>query len=81
MDFSLQFRHWLDAAASQTSADIAAFSFNLYEPALVPGVKFGMELKMGIGLPNVFLDDQTRFSSPIQSLRTKTWVLSFTFEG
>lgn len=44
MDFSLQFRHWLGAAASQTSADIAAFSFNLYEPALVPGVKFGIEL-------------------------------------
>ncbi len=47
----------------------------------LPYFKFGMELKMGIGLPNVFLDDQTRFSSPIQSLRTKTWVLSFTFEG
>ena len=44
MAFLLQFRHWLDAAASQTSADIAAFSFNLYEPALVPGVKFGIEL-------------------------------------
>lgn len=47
----------------------------------LPYFKFGIELKMGIGLPNVFLDDGTRFSTPIESLRTKTWVLSFTFEG
>lgn len=44
MDFSLQFRNWLDAAASQASQSIAAFSFNLYEPVRVPGVKFGIEL-------------------------------------
>lgn len=47
----------------------------------LPYFKFGVELKMGIGIPNVFIDDGTRFSSPIESLRTKTWVLSFTFEG
>ena len=44
MDFALQFSNWLDTAASQANPDIAAFSFNLYEPALVPGVKFGIEL-------------------------------------
>ncbi|RGE40593.1 hypothetical protein DZC30_19975 [Comamonas testosteroni] len=54
MDFSLQFPHWLDAAASQTSPDIAAFSFNLYEPAGVPGVKFGIEL---IGAASFSPDD------------------------
>lgn len=43
--------------------------------------KFGIELKHGIGIPNILLDDGTRFSSPIQSLRSKTWVLTFTFEG
>jgi hypothetical protein len=47
----------------------------------LPYFKFGVELKMGIGIPNVFIDDNTRFSAPIEGLRTKTWVLSFTFEG
>jgi hypothetical protein len=47
----------------------------------LPYFKFGIELKTGIGIPNVLVDDGTRFSSPIQSLRTKTWVLTFTFEG
>lgn len=43
--------------------------------------KFGIELKHGIGIPNILLDDGTRFSRPIESLRSKTWVLTFTFEG
>ena len=47
----------------------------------LPYFKFGIELKTGIGFPNVLVDDGTRFSTPIQSLRTKTWVLTFTFEG
>lgn len=47
----------------------------------LPYFKFGIELKTGIGIPNVLVDDGTRFSNPIQSLRTKTYVLTFTFEG
>ena len=47
----------------------------------LPYFKFGIELKTGIGIPNVLVDDDTRFSRPIQSLRTKTYVLTFTFEG
>lgn len=47
----------------------------------LPYFKFGIELKTGIGIPNVLLDDNTRFSRPIQSLRNKTYVLTFTFEG
>ncbi|MBS1569759.1 MAG: PorT family protein [Bacteroidetes bacterium] len=47
----------------------------------LPYFKFGIELKTGIGIPNVLVDDATRFSNPIQSLRTKTYVLTFTFEG
>lgn len=43
--------------------------------------KFGIELKAAFGIPNLLIDDGTRFSTPIESLRTKTWVLSFTFEG
>jgi hypothetical protein len=43
--------------------------------------KFGIELKHSIGIPNLLIDDGTRFSAPIESLRSKTWVLTFTFEG
>ena len=43
--------------------------------------KFGVELKAAIGIPNLLIDDGTRFSTPIQSLRSKTWVLTLTFEG
>jgi hypothetical protein len=43
--------------------------------------KFGIELKHGIGIPNLIVRDGTRFDLPVQSLRSKTWVLTFTFEG
>jgi len=43
--------------------------------------KFGVELKASFGIPNLLVDDGTRFSVPIESLRSKTWVLTFTFEG
>jgi len=47
----------------------------------LPYFKFGIELKAGIGLPNLLIDDDTRFSRPVESLRSKVWVLTFTFEG
>lgn len=47
----------------------------------LPYFKFGIELKIGVGLPNLLIDDLTRFSSPIGSLRSKVYVLTFTFEG
>lgn len=47
----------------------------------LPYFKFGFELKHSIGIPNLLIDDGTRFSTPIESLRSKTWVLTFTFEG
>ena len=43
--------------------------------------KFGVELKFSYGLQNLLIDDNTRFSAPLESLRSKTWVLTFTFEG
>ncbi len=58
------------------SADVGGgFDFFL------PYFKFGIELKHSIGIPNLLINDQTRFSTPIQSLRSKVWVLTFTFEG
>lgn len=43
--------------------------------------KFGIELKLSTGLKNVLIQENTKFSSPIDRLRTKMWTLSFTFEG
>ena len=47
----------------------------------LPYFKFGMELKFAVGFPNLLIDDGTRFSSPIESLRSKNWVFTLTFEG
>lgn len=43
--------------------------------------KFGIELKMGVGLKNVLIQENTIFTSPIDAIRTKVWTLSLTFEG
>ena len=43
--------------------------------------KFGVELKLGMGLKNMLIQENLKFSSPIESLRSKVWTLSFTFEG
>lgn len=43
--------------------------------------KFGIELRYSFGLPNVLIDDDTPLSRPIDSLRNKQFLLSFTFEG
>lgn len=45
MDFENNFVSWLSNSLSQEIPDsVRAFSFNLYEPALVNDVKFGIEL-------------------------------------
>lgn len=43
--------------------------------------KFGIELKMGAGMKNILIQENLKFSSPIEQLRSKMWTLSFTFEG
>ena len=47
----------------------------------LPYFKFGIELKSNFGLKNVLIDDNTIFSDPIESLKTRSFVISFTFEG
>lgn len=47
----------------------------------LPYFKFGIELKANIGIKNMFIDDNTLFSAPIESIRTQSIMLSFTFEG
>ena len=43
--------------------------------------KFGIELRMGVGMKNIIIQENTIFSSPIDKLRSKVWTVSLTFEG
>lgn len=47
----------------------------------LPYFKFGIELKLSRGLKNLLIQDGTKYVEPLDVLRTKMWVLSFTFEG
>ncbi len=43
--------------------------------------KFGIELKMSYGIKDILEHDNTPLSNPIDKLRSKMFLLSFTFEG
>ena len=43
--------------------------------------KFGLELKYSRGLPNVLIQENNRWSRPLNSLNNSMWLLSITFEG
>ena len=43
--------------------------------------KFGVELKMSVGLRDMIIHEDTRFARPIEEARTKKYLLSLTFEG
>lgn len=47
----------------------------------LPYFKFGIELKYSGGFNNVLIKNNTLFSNPIDKLRNKMWMISFTFEG
>ncbi len=47
----------------------------------LPYFKFGIELKLSKGMKNLLIQDETKYVSPLDVLRTKMWILSFTFEG
>jgi Outer membrane protein beta-barrel domain len=47
----------------------------------LPYFKFGIELKTCIGMRNLLIQENNKFSGPINSLRTRTFVLSLCFEG
>lgn len=47
----------------------------------LPYFKFGLEMKTAIGFPNVLIQEDTQFSTPIESLKTRTVIFSLTFEG
>jgi len=43
--------------------------------------KFGIELKVEQGMKDILFQDNSIYSAPIQSLTTRAFILSFTFEG
>lgn len=43
--------------------------------------KFGIDLRLDMGINDVLVPNKTFFSSPLESMRTRMWQLSFTFEG
>jgi hypothetical protein len=43
--------------------------------------KFGIELKLSVGLRDIMIHEDDRFSRPIERARTRKYLLSFTFEG
>lgn len=47
----------------------------------LPYFKFGIELKMAVGIPNILVEEDTQFAAPLDGLRSRTFLISFTFEG
>lgn len=47
----------------------------------LPFFKFSIEMKTAFGLPNVLIQEDSQFSAPINSLRTRTFIFSLCFEG
>lgn len=47
----------------------------------LPYFKLGIELKLSVGIPNLLIRDNTIFSDPIKSFRTRTFMIALTFEG
>jgi hypothetical protein len=47
----------------------------------LPYFKFAVEFKTAIGMKNLLIQENTIYSSPIESLRSRSFIVSFTFEG
>ncbi len=47
----------------------------------LPYFKFGIELKTAFGLKDILIQENNSFTSPIAKLRSRTFVLSLSFEG
>lgn len=47
----------------------------------LPYFKFSIELKTAFGLKNLLIQENNVYTTPIQSLRTRAFVMSFCFEG
>lgn len=47
----------------------------------LPYFKFGLELKLIRGIPDLLIHDGTRYANPIDRMRSRVWLFSLTFEG
>ena len=47
----------------------------------LPFFKFAIEFKTSIGLPNLLIEEDTRYALPIDKLRSRAFVVSISFEG
>ncbi len=47
----------------------------------LPYFKFGIELKVGMGMRNLLVKDESIYSQSLDRLRSKVFLVSFTFEG
>jgi hypothetical protein len=47
----------------------------------LPYFKFGIELKLSLGLRNLLVKDNTIYAQSLDRLRSKVFLVSFTFEG
>ncbi len=47
----------------------------------MPYFKFGIELKLSMGLRNLLVPDNTIYSNSLERLRSRVFLISFTFEG
>lgn len=73
---SLQDGFILKLAKANSSLDVGAGA-----DFFLPFFKFSVELKTEFGLRNVLIQDDTPFSAAFDELRTRSFIISFTFEG
>jgi hypothetical protein len=58
-----------------------AYDFGVGTDFYLMYFKFGIEAKMSYTFDNVFIQDNTVYSSPIEKIKPKMFIISFTFEG
>ena len=44
-------------------------------------VKFAIELKVSFGIPDLRVEDDDLYTRSVEALRTRTFIIGFTFEG
>ena len=47
----------------------------------MPFFKFSTEFKVSYGFPNLIIQDGTRYTSPIEALKTRAYIFTISFEG
>lgn len=86
--FSMDMASQKDVDNNKSEEVILKMSKNNYSAEIGGGFdfflmffKFGLELKADFGIPNMLIQDNTIYSSPIEQLKTRTVFFSLTFEG